>query len=180
MHFTKWNSHIIKLWRIISDFIIAVQVNHWTGLWLFEGSWNFWALFYFRISQGTDLLFYSNESRKLERLSKALYHHVRWDFSNLTKKCDERTSLQILSVDSQTLSSLWQTFLFDVIAQNFFIFAWLIKKFARRPFLGTTSIGLWLTRGLATRLGGVSPLLSPLPVGWRRRPPGQRRRQSPI
>ena len=57
-------------------------------------------------SQGTDLLLSSDESCKLEQLSKDLYHHVRWNFSDERKKLAERTSDKILENIYENLNHL--------------------------------------------------------------------------
>ena len=57
-------------------------------------------------SQRTDLLLLADESRKLEQLSKELYNHVRWDFSDERKKLAERTADKILENINENLAHL--------------------------------------------------------------------------
>ena len=57
-------------------------------------------------SQRTDLLLSSDESCKLEQLSKDLYHHVRWNFSIERKKLAERTADKILENIYENLTHL--------------------------------------------------------------------------
>ncbi len=57
-------------------------------------------------TQGTNLLLSSDESRKLEHLSKNFYHNVRWNFSLERKKLAERTADKILDNINENLTPL--------------------------------------------------------------------------
>ena len=57
-------------------------------------------------SQGTDLILPSDESRKLEQLSKDLYQNVRWNFSLERRKLAERTADTIFQRINENLNHL--------------------------------------------------------------------------
>ena len=59
------------------------------------------------VSQGTDVLLQTDESRKLDDLAKNAYSSVRWDFSQQFLTLAKQTSLQILKNIEEKLDSVY-------------------------------------------------------------------------